>query len=54
MKRIAELIWELLASLFTLALLGFVCYAIYRKEWGEATIWLVCLILDRMPRRSEP
>lgn len=52
MKTKTQLIWELLGHLCTLAAYCLIAYAAYRKEWGEATMWLVWLILDRMPRRS--
>jgi len=43
-----DLVWELIGALWTLALYGFIVYAIYRQEWTEGTFWLAFLILDKV------
>lgn len=50
--RNSELLWELVHQLWIIAAYFFILYAIWRKEWQEATMWLVWLIYDRMPKRA--
>jgi hypothetical protein len=52
MRTKSELFWELVHQLWIIAAYCFVMYAIWRKEWAEATFWLVWIAFDRMPKKE--
>lgn len=47
-----DLFWDLLHGLWIIALYIFILLAILRKDWAEATMWLVWLIFDHIKTRE--
>lgn len=47
-----ELFWLVVEVLWRVALTYFIVVAISHKEWNEASMWLLFLILNKIPKEK--